>query len=101
MPHVKAHVKVVADEAGNYGVRVVDAQGNVRFGANAQEMGIGDLVKEMKADKTFAGAFESEAKGGTGTPPRNVPSNMRPGNQKGEMTPDQKMAAGLAARGVK
>jgi hypothetical protein len=100
MPHVKSQVKVVADAEGNYGVRVVDAQGNVRFGANAQEMGIADLVTEMKANKTFAGAFESTQAGGTGARPGNQPLNLRKA-ATGEMTADQKMAVGLAARGAK
>lgn len=100
MPHVKAQVKVVADAEGNYGVRVVDAQGNVRFGANAQEMGIADLVTEMKANKTFAGAFESTQAAGTGTKPGQVPAQMRVAG-KGELSADDKMKVGLAARGVK
>lgn len=101
MPHVKNATRVVAVEGG-YAVRVVDAQGNPRFNATGQEMGIGDLVKEMKADKVFAGAFESEQKGGTGTPTNQRSANPQQRQQMNQVEKSsvQKIGDALAKRGV-
>lgn len=67
MPHIERAAKVVKDDAsGQYVVRVVDADGQFRGDGKGGFMGVGDLVGEMKANKSFGGAFESDQQGGTG-----------------------------------
>ena len=62
-PHISRLTKVVKD-GDEYVVRVLDAAGDYRGDGKGGFMGVEDLVKELKADKTFAGAFESDALGG-------------------------------------
>lgn len=69
MPHIEKSAKVVKDDAtGKYVVRVVDGDGQFRGDGKGGFMGVGDLVGEMKANKLFGGAFESEQQGGGGKP---------------------------------
>lgn len=68
LPHIKSRVKVVAD-GDNFVVRVVDAAGDARSDGKGGWLGVADLVKEMRGDKTYAMAFESDTKGGGGANP--------------------------------
>src|SRR5262249_48617114 len=98
LPHIKQMTKVVAD-GENYVVRIVDGQGNLRVNGTGSDMTISDLVKEMKGDKNFLGGFESDAKGGTGSPQNNQNPGLR--RTTGEKSSMDKIGAGLAARGVR
>ncbi len=67
MPHIEKSAKVVKDDAtGKYVVRVIDADGQFRGDGKGGFMGVGELVGEMKGNKMFAGAFESDLQGGGG-----------------------------------
>lgn len=94
LPHIKAKAKVVQD-GDDYVVRVVDAQGDVRPNGSGGFMSVEDLVGEMKTSKDFAAAFESDSKGGSGTPP-----NKRPNTNVNikDLSPTQKIAQGLSKK---
>lgn len=96
LPHIAARTKVVKD-GEDYVVRVVDETGDPRGNASGGFMSVEDLVKELKAHTTFGRAFESETPNGSGKPPGS--GQRQPGQQKQELTPTQKIAAGLAKRG--
>lgn len=68
LPHVRAHVKVVEDENGDFVARVVDAKGDPRVNSKGDFMSISDLVGEMRQNEVFGRAFESSGAGGSGTP---------------------------------
>jgi hypothetical protein len=99
LPHVQKHVKVVQD-GEEFVARVVDNVGDIRTNGAGQPMSVADLVAEMKTQASFAPAFKSDTKGGSGKQPGNErsPVNTRQGEAK---TANDKIAAGLAARGVK
>lgn len=96
LPHIQAKTKVVK-EGDDYVVRVVDEAGDPRGNASGGFMTVDDLVKEMKASPTFGRAFESEAPSGNGKPPGSG-GGKPPVRQQGNLTPTQKIAAGLAKR---
>ncbi|QNN97171.1 hypothetical protein P9A51_gp16 [Xanthomonas phage Xp12] len=95
LPHITARTKVVKD-GEDYVVRVVDDSGDPRGNASGGFMTVEDLVKELKGHQTFGRAFESEAPNGGGKPPGS--GNQKPVQRQGELTPNQKIAAGLAKR---
>ncbi|UYA98998.1 hypothetical protein P9A54_gp13 [Xanthomonas phage vB_Xar_IVIA-DoCa10] len=95
LPHIAARTKVVRD-GEDYVVRVVDESGDPRGNASGGFMTVEDLVKELKGHQTFGRAFESEAPSGNGKPPGS--GNQKPVQRQGEMTANQKIAAGLAKR---
>jgi len=94
MPHITKAVRVVQDDNGEYAVRVVDGDNNVRFDSRGNPMAISGLVEELK--QTFPMAFRSaNANGGSGKPPDSSNrGKAQPTNQT--MTPNQKIAAGLS-----
>lgn len=95
LPHIKQQAKVV-EEAGEFVVRVVDEKGDVRVNGVNGYMGVADLVKDMKANKVYAGAFASDSKGGTGTKPaeKHVGDRFK-GRDENEMSAVDKIGAGL------
>lgn len=95
LPHVKNHCKVVKSETGEYEVRVVDGQGDFRSNGSGGWMGVKDLVGEMKNAEAFGRAFESETKGGTGSPPGGMQRPIITGNQE-EKSSVNKIAEGLS-----
>ncbi len=97
LPHVLASCRMVRQDNGDYGVTVLDAQGDARFDSAGGLMGVGGLVAEMKSQDKFGRAFESEASaGGNVTPGSMQRSHVRPGAQNAEnLTPIQKIAKGL------
>ena len=97
MPHIKAHTKVVKDpETGDYMVRVVGDDGEVRFNGQGAPMSVGDFVEELKNDQDFAGNFESESKGGGGALHGTNKQITKPAADK---TSTDKIAAGLSKGG--
>lgn len=60
----------LTEKDGKFGVEVVDGNGNPRIkDAKGAPMSVEDLVAELRADKTYAVAFESNVKGGGGSNP--------------------------------
>lgn len=95
LPHVQAKTKVIK-EGDEYVVRVVDESGDPRGNASGGFMTVEDLVKEMKASPTFGRAFESEALSGSGIKPGTTQGKGI--QQRKDMSPTEKIAAGLAKR---
>lgn len=95
LPHIQAKTKVIK-EGDEYVVRVVDESGDPRGNASGGFMTVEDLVKEMKASPTFGRAFESEAPSGSGVKPG--AAQGRPTPARPNMSPTEKIAAGLAKR---
>lgn len=95
---VKAAAKVVADENGEYSVRILDEAGAPRSNGAGGWLDLDGFVGELKTKPEYAAAFASEAKGGTGHQPGSgkKPVTMQ---RTGDKTPAQKIEAGLAAGG--
>lgn len=101
LPIVERQVKMVKADNGDYKVVVVDAQGDTRFGAGGSELTIAELVANLKADKSYARAFDSESAGGGGTDPKKTSQPARqPVKEQGDKSPMDKIAAGLKARKI-
>lgn len=73
LPHVLPHVAFELEEVTVDGqtqlapkTKVVDKDGNVRIGKELKNMGIGELVTEMKGSDKFARLFEGSGHEGTG-----------------------------------
>lgn len=101
LPFVLQSAKVVTKENGELDVVIVDDQGAVRYsGVTGQPMTIAERVQEMKGIEKFAKLFPSEAPAGGGAAPGSTsrnPPQTRPGVVKTEdMSPQQKIAAGLS-----
>lgn len=96
LPFVKQQVKV--NEAdGKLQVMVVDAAGDPRYsGTSGLPMTIKELVAEMKANTQYGRLFDSEAPAGGGTPPGGPGNPGKPGMKTENMTPVDKISAGLA-----
>lgn len=92
MPFISSQVKVV-EEDGKLHPRVLDAAGEVRFGATGSPMTIKELVMEMKANAKYGRLFESESNSGGGMPTRGGNLPPRPTGQV--LTATQKISAGL------
>ncbi len=97
LPHVLSACKMVRKDNGDYGVTVLDAQGDARLDSAGGFLGVGGLVAEMKTQEKFGVAFESETPGGSGAKPGSMEkSHMRPGAQdQQKLTPTQLIAIGL------
>lgn len=93
LPHVRAQVKVV-EQNGEYITRVVDKDGDPRGDGRGGFMTIKDLVSEMKASAEYGRAFESSGSTGGGKPPSSSKSGQD-ALRNGELSPTQKIAAGL------
>jgi hypothetical protein len=102
MPHIEKAAKVVKDDTtGDYVVRVVDGDGQYRGDGKGGFMGVDDLVVELKKNKAFAGAFESEANGGghrqNGQPaPRGAQQQQRQRQEREGRSSTDKIASGIA-----
>ena len=98
LPHVERHCKTVRMDDGNYAVRVVDSEGDVRTDGGGGYIDVKDLVGEMKTQDSFARAFESETNSGGGTNPgsMNRTTTQKQTGQR-ELSAQEKIAKGLAA----
>lgn len=73
LPHVRANVRVVENDAGELVVRVVGADAEPRLNSKGDYMTIAELVEEMSKSDVFGRAFEasgisgSNNKGGGGS----------------------------------
>jgi len=76
LPHMTDSIKMVANEAGEYGIQVIDKEGNARLKDDATTaFGVNDLVAELKANDKYRAAFPEMNAGGGGNP--------NPGGDKG------------------
>lgn len=66
LPHVRASVRVIEEEDGEFLVRVVDAAGNPRVNGKGEFLTIADLVSEMRQSDVFGRAFEATGTSGGG-----------------------------------
>jgi hypothetical protein len=99
---IKSSARVVQDESGEYSVKIVDGDNNVRYDVRGEAMSIKDLVSELKS--AYPQVFKSEQKPGTGMPPNSGRANNQQQQQQqrrqtADMSPTQKIAAGLSAMG--
>lgn len=92
LPIVKGVTKVVQD-GDDFVVRVIDAQGDIRYDGTGTPLTLKGLVDEMKRDDKYARAFESEAPAGSGTRPG--AGTARVPRTEQNLTPAQKIAQGL------
>lgn len=97
LPLVKQFCKVVEDE-GSYAVRIVDDNGDVRSDGKGGFMGVAQFVSEMKTNKSYARAFESEAPAGTGSNPGNSRKPVNTNTASENKSAVDKIRAGLANR---
>lgn len=95
LPHIQAKTKVIK-EGDEYVVRIIDEAGDPRGNASGGFMSVEDLVKEMKASPVYGRAFEGEAPSGNGVRPGST--TQKPSQRPSELSPTQKIAAGLAKR---
>ncbi len=95
MPHVVSSAKVIKNEEGEYQVRVVDDQGDIRYDGAGGFFLLKDLVSEMKASEKFGAGFKSEQKSGGGSQPGS--GHTVATQQKGELSSAKKIEAGLDA----
>jgi hypothetical protein len=95
LPFLRQNVKV-EEKDGKLEVRVVDAAGETRYGAQGSPMTIKELVSEMKGQQKYGRLFESEAPNGGGTPPGQRRNNaVLQQTDRDKMSPTQKIQAGL------
>lgn len=99
LPHVQSRCNVVRLDNGEYTVQVKDDQGDARFNSSGGLMTVGDLVGEMKTQDSFSRAFEPEQAPGVGSQPgtmnRSTIMSGGPQRQASEMSPVEKIRAGL------
>lgn len=97
LPLVKGQCIVVPNDDGtDYVVRIKDPDGTYRLDAAGNPLTIKGLVTDMKTKEEYQQAFESEAKGGGGSPPGAMQRQVtqRAGGQA-ELTSVEKIRAGL------
>jgi hypothetical protein len=100
IPQIRSQVKVLEDD-GKFAVFVVDSAGDKRFsGVTGQPVSIKELVAEMKGDKRFARAFDSEAPSGGGMRPGSGNSQRALQREDAPKSSVSKISAGLS-RGLK
>jgi hypothetical protein len=68
LPYVLNKLSFVK-ENGQYAVRVLDEDGEVRLTKDGKDMGIRELVQELKADPDFSALFEGTGTSGSGSRP--------------------------------
>ncbi len=105
LPHVKNLIRLVKGDDGQYRPQVVDHSGTPRVNGEGNPLSIEDLVREMREQDVFAGAFKGTNQSGSGTPPADggeggggggggKPPNGKPpaeGKARSTMTPREKV----------
>lgn len=76
LPHLRAALTVAEDEAGNFVVRVVDADGTPRRDERGGYLTAKDLVAELRRSEDFARAFDGVGVSGGGMPPSGAAGGM-------------------------
>ncbi len=98
LPHIKSATKVIKSPEGHYVVQVVDAAGDPRGNTVGGFMNIKDLVSEMRTQEDFLRAFDPIKTTGSGTLPAGRPTHTGTETKTVELSPTQKIQAGLRAR---
>jgi hypothetical protein len=67
LPHIRGQMRVI-EQDGAFVARIVDAAGNVRIGKGqgSAPMTLGELIEDMKQDRTYAPAFRGTGSSGGG-----------------------------------
>lgn len=95
MPFVQSQVRV-EEKDGAFSVNVLDDAKDIRYsGVTGAPMTINELVSEMKSAEKYGPLFKSEAPAGGGTPPAGQPGRAGVPGGKRELSPNEKIAAGL------
>lgn len=100
LPIVKERAELVKD-GDEYVVRIKDGQGDYRGDGKGGFMTVAQLVLEMRGDKDYAAAFESDNGGGTGItrkPGEQQRQQMNNQQSREDMSPNDRIKAGLEAR---
>jgi len=98
LPHILNQIACV-EEDGVFKALVIDSAKDRRFsGSTGTEMTIKELITEMKTSDKFKPLFKSEAPKGTGQPAAAAARRVTAAQPGGELTPTQKISAGLTAR---
>lgn len=100
-PYVRSKLAMVEDQ-GKMHVRVTDADGDYVGDGKGGWQSVEAFVGGLKSNEAFQGAFAPKGgPGGSGTPPGGQQQRHQqpPGGDKGDLTPAQKIARGLNARG--
>jgi hypothetical protein len=96
LPFLERQVQV-AEENGRFVVQVKGPDGNPRYsGVGTGPMTIKELVGEMRTQEQFLPFFKSDKPSGGGTPSGGRPTPS--GRKVEDMSPREKITAGLAAR---
>lgn len=101
LPMLQGERLVEKGEDGKIRVFVKDTAGKKRFGNDGQPLTFAARIGELKADAKFAGVFESDMGPGGGTPPNGQQQHQKFRQPAGEKTSKEKIASGLAKRGVR
>lgn len=97
LPFLQQQV-LVAEENGRFSVQVKGPDGNPRYsGVGTGPMTVKELVTEMRAQEQFKPFFKSDKPSGGGTPGSGG-GTPRPGAGTENLSPTQKIAAGLGQR---
>lgn len=97
LPFVEKQAKVIEEEGKVY-VAVTDEKGDRRFsGTTGEPMTVHELVAEMKSQEKYGALFTSDLPSGGGTKP-GAPGVGGPQKKAADMTPKEKISAGLAKR---
>lgn len=90
---VKGAAKVMKDENGEYSVRILDEAGSPRANGAGGWLDLDGFVGELKSNATYAAAFASDTKSGTGHKPAgNQPAPRRADGEKSSI---EKITSGL------
>ena len=95
LPFVTNQVKMV-EVNGQQAARVLDSDGDSRYGATGSEMTVRELVSSMRKDKKFAKLFMADVKQGGGPPSNQLPTSGPRG--KANLSPAEKIQAGMEKR---
>ena len=95
MPWIQKSVKMF-EQDGKLIPRVVDAEGEIRYGSTGNPMTVREYVQGMKKDKTFAQLFEADQLPGSGKKPSNLPTGSpNPGGHQRMQSAADKIQAGI------
>jgi len=93
MPILKQRIKVV-DSDGKLVVKVLEENGDPSINKDGEPLSISALVKSLKDDEAFAGAFNSSGLSGGGSKPTTTASK----NVDTELFGSKRMAAARQAK---
>jgi len=95
MPFVEQQIKV-SEADGKFNVNVVDADGEIRYGATGGPMSVTELVQEMKTKDMYLPLFKSPGRSGGDTRPGG--GSRPPAPRQQALSANDKIARGLSKR---